>query len=744
MADDNAVSLSTNLQVLSLYDKRMLDAGNLDAYAHELQREYAELESRLTHFRNQLKVSRSDKQSLEQFNYGENDLFNMEQELNELEHRALGLEEERVDLVRQQDECLEEFSLLEMKKSKLEKRFADIKEKVVKVMAFMEENNAYLANVALKKEIGEKFIRLATRIENLRGKKETADGVRIAGMERKIKCRGELEKVEKKYALVKTSPVAQILDEELIVMQGKLDRLKAEITSDLKRLEADLIEYKKDEMRERKRLASWKVEEEVYRKVTFDESLLEDLEVAGRRLKTEEEEQDKKHRDYENKASHANGKMESAEAEVKKLADRPLDPSFIKLNFDGRRAKENETILLANKCMNAYGVTQVEYRTIIEQLKRYGIACTRSIDTGYVVIKDVKKDFDDLFNGLQQIKEENGKHRNNLKVEFLALQGKFTNKNRVMKDILDGLRLVHDKGQDYNHYYYLFERMTLSSEQLNKLIQASETRLENMEKSKNDLVQHSYLQAKQVYEEIQKISENSSIRLGNVNRRMLRINMETPHENEEENILKIRRYIETCVISVKKQLQEGGASENIRRRIGKEMSSKELLNALSDLGKMSIQAYKIDYSEKNSGYKAWEDVLKENSGGERFVSYFAVIVALMSYTRTSMKFEDDYKRNTDTKVLIMDNPFGPISSEHLLRPLFEIAKKYNTQLICLTDLKQNSIMNCFNLIYMLKVRPNISDTAEYLQSELQMREGFTEESMEKAVFRMEKQGSLNL
>ncbi|MEN6328367.1 MAG: hypothetical protein ABFD18_19430, partial [Syntrophomonas sp.] len=89
-------------------------------------------------------------------------------------------------------------------------------------------------------------------------------------------------------------------------------------------------------------------------------------------------------------------------------------------------------------------------------------------------------------------------------------------------------------------------------------------------------------------------------------------------------------------------------------------------------------------------------------------------------------------------VLIMDNPFGPISSEHLLKPMFEIAKKHRTQLICLSDLKQNSIMNCFNLIYMLKVRTAAIGGNEYLKFEEHVRDEYAlqkDEHLEKAVYR---------
>jgi hypothetical protein len=86
----------------------------------------------------------------------------------------------------------------------------------------------------------------------------------------------------------------------------------------------------------------------------------------------------------------------------------------------------------------------------------------------------------------------------------------------------------------------------------------------------------------------------------------------------------------------------------------------------------------------------------------------------------------------------MDNPFGPISSEHLLGPLFDISRKYHTQLICLSDLMQNSIMNCFNLIYMLKVRSAAIGSNEYLKFEEVIRDEsaiHNDERLEKAVFR---------
>jgi hypothetical protein len=111
----------------------------------------------------------------------------------------------------------------------------------------------------------------------------------------------------------------------------------------------------------------------------------------------------------------------------------------------------------------------------------------------------------------------------------------------------------------------------------------------------------------------------------------------------------------------------------------------------------------------------------------------------MAYTRVRSMEELGADPDTATRVLIMDNPFGPISSEHLLKPMFEIAKRHRTQLICLSDLKQNSILNCFNLIYMLKVRTSAIGGAEYLKFEEYVRDENAlsrDERLEKAVYRV--------
>ncbi|MGL5617192.1 MAG: hypothetical protein ACRDD2_13360, partial [Sarcina sp.] len=115
-----------------------------------------------------------------------------------------------------------------------------------------------------------------------------------------------------------------------------------------------------------------------------------------------------------------------------------------------------------------------------------------------------------------------------------------------------------------------------------------------------------------------------------------------------------------------------------------------------------------------------KDEVSKNSGGEGFLSAFVILSSLMSYMR---KNEGEiFTRKESGKVLIMDNPFAQTNAAHLLKPLMDIAKKSNTQLICLTGLGGDAIYNRFDNIYLLnlissKLRGGLKLKGEHIKGE---------------------------
>ena len=111
----------------------------------------------------------------------------------------------------------------------------------------------------------------------------------------------------------------------------------------------------------------------------------------------------------------------------------------------------------------------------------------------------------------------------------------------------------------------------------------------------------------------------------------------------------------------------------------------------------------------------WKEVSR-NSGGEGFLSAFVILSSLLYYMRRDDT--DIFADKNEGKVLIMDNPFAQTNASHLLIPLMDMAKKSNTQLICLTGLGGESIYNRFDNIYVLNlIAASLRGGTQYLKAE---------------------------
>ena len=145
--------------------------------------------------------------------------------------------------------------------------------------------------------------------------------------------------------------------------------------------------------------------------------------------------------------------------------------------------------------------------------------------------------------------------------------------------------------------------------------------------------------------------------------------------------------------------------------LGTQLTTKNLYDAVIGIGNVQIRLYKIE--EQREYPITWAEVA-QNSGGEGFLSAFVVLSSLLYYMRRDES--DLFAERNEGKVLIMDNPFAQTNAAHLLKPLMDMAKKTNTQLICLTGLGGESIYSRFDNIYVLNVvAANLRNGMQYLK-----------------------------
>ena len=216
-----------------------------------------------------------------------------------------------------------------------------------------------------------------------------------------------------------------------------------------------------------------------------------------------------------------------------------------------------------------------------------------------------------------------------------------------------------------------------------------------IEKEENKILESILEYIEDIHKNIEKIDDNSSITINNNRIKMLKIYVDSFSENKELYKIKLKDYIETIRDRSLKELEK---NNNIEDTVSNGINTFKLYDEVIGIGNVNIKLYKIE--EDKQRLITWNEVSK-NSGGEGFLSAFVILSSLLSYMR---KDESDiFSRKEGGKVIIMDNPFAQTSSVHLLKPLMDIAKKSNTQLICLTGLGGDSIYNRFDNIYVLNL-----------------------------------------
>lgn len=190
------------------------------------------------------------------------------------------------------------------------------------------------------------------------------------------------------------------------------------------------------------------------------------------------------------------------------------------------------------------------------------------------------------------------------------------------------------------------------------------------------------------------------------------LDIKTPdwQENEELYNIRMREFVDGITLKGVELYKKG---ENAAEYFGTQLNTKNLYDIIVGLGNVSIRLYKIE--EQREYPIAWSDVAA-NSGGEGFLSSFVILSSLLTYIRKDDT--DLFAERNESKVMIMDNPFGVTYSEHLLKPLMEMAKKNNTQLICLSGLGGDSIYGRFDNIYILnRVAASLKSGQQFLRME---------------------------
>ncbi len=352
-----------------------------------------------------------------------------------------------------------------------------------------------------------------------------------------------------------------------------------------------------------------------------------------------------------------------------------------------------------------------ECQKIINRIKDSGLLLGFSIQSN--------KYYEDYINQKVDIFEKNNREILNLKKDEESIKANIKNKvellsinhskkNATIDNSISSLKQMILNNTPAELYSNIERQISIIDMLLDKI----KTDLEVLENEEKYIIERYLDVARQYTEEINKIDKNSGINIKGKKLKMMKIKNIKYDDASPVNLSSyIKRQLENITNNM--SLLEN----DLVKAVNREFNIENLLISYCGLDNVRTYFLKIEDNIQLSSDRPWEEVTTNNSGGEKFVSYFVIFSTLINYERGN-----HLNKEAVSMCLIMDNPFAAISSKHLLIPLFEYAKKTNIQLICFTDHNKADIIDRFDVIHKLVIKTLVNNK-EFVSSE-KVKENF--------------------
>lgn len=364
----------------------------------------------------------------------------------------------------------------------------------------------------------------------------------------------------------------------------------------------------------------------------------------------------------------------------------PLEKRFIKdVNFKGRIEEITTNIKTNKRNIENYNKNIQKLNKVQYSLNEFNGQYTNKLD-------NFKFSFDDLDQVIIDINQLKDEYINLVKeVNIIEIKVK-RNIDELYRKYMDD-RLLNKRLEDYSYKEDKIgnaHEITSLQDIIVRRIGSMEIEMQQIKSEEETIINDIMRYCSDVLRELKSIDRNSIIKHLNKSQKLL--NIEIPETVEEESLK----------LFIKSKVEVFSNLDDFTNELDSTISTAELLSKyIGNLNRVKVYIKKIE--KHGVVKKTWKDTLSQNSGGEKFVSMFILLSSFMSYMRRS---EIDLGNKEDKKIIIMDNPFAKTNAEHLLEPMFQIAEKYNIQLICFSGIGGSSVYNRFNTIYAAKVIPD--------------------------------------
>ncbi len=506
---------------------------------------------------------------------------------------------------------------------------------------------------------------------------------------------------------LKDTSEAAILNEDFSAMLAEYRLYQENFSANRQGLLKQLQKLQESIRKKAKDIERFHIESSEYENTSYSDSVYQRTEKQLFQAQKECDQSSKQYSGAVEFYAKAESALEQAKAKLSDLHTELLPRSEVGSDFE-RRITECKSALDDSEkdmqeCTEKLTDLNAERKFTAKYAERFTVENIEYTPKISETLQDTNKLRDVIENCIEKLKQAESKTKKYHSTELEP----FRNTHTLFTGTLDGiLSVIDNRSITGDKYFTLYERTEGDIRRYQDRIAQLTVLLKDVEDSRKQLVTNCLQRVGRLYENLTILSKKSTIRIGNTKKQMIRIDLPVIEPMSEQPAERINQYITE---QVKKYLSEQETSTKAHHE---HLAIRRLLNCYIGKEIIPITVFKIDKNIQNSRYRSWQDALKANSGGEQFVVLFSLIVSIMNYTRSLTS-----SLNTTSGVLILDNPFGPISSPHLLEPMFRIARHFHIQLICLTHLGTAAVTSFFDMVYQLRFKNLPLSNVEILESE---------------------------
>ena len=728
----NNIHSVDNIDFLIAFDDRILNKNYLKEICDEITSKINENSKIIENAKEALKNIETSIVKLEGFSYTKESVGELEQEMRtitsdlaEISLKILDKEAKLIIIKKSEAADISELNSLENIKNRFVRKNEDFQN-------FIKKCDEYSHDLNVKKHKEEDLKNGKERLEDIDEDISKTKGFINDENLKASNINAILERDKLNYQRYSDVKVCNFMDEDIEKLESKLLVFTSKISGKIQSLKDILEDYKYQRNEKQKMIDVFGIEESLYLGKKFNEFEFENIKQQLSKITNILKEISENKNETQFKIAECNSDLKYMNKSIKERSGyvAPKQREYIRdVDFDSEKALMKTKLRGFEKELSQVKILENNLQRVRFGLEEFSVFTSKIVEI-QIIEGDLNLYVLRLIKEFKEFAVIISDTRNVLTSMYNELESEFTVKAEVFKSLFNSI-LEGEKRYQPVHALNAFNRVYL---QIDRKLEQHSIDIKKIDNMETCIVDSTLSYLRNVYDEMNNIDRNSTIDVDGKRCKMLIINL--PEKDELENI-SLKEYIKNIIRNCVSLFKHGKSMEGL---LTNEISTYDLFDRLVSINKIEITLIKIEPNKLKK--KTWKQVIEQNSGGEKFVSAFVIFISLLTY----MRGENLLGTNMESKVLIMDNPFGPITSEHLLKPLFEIAKKYNTQMICLTDLKEHTIFDRFNLIYTLNIEREVGREDEYLELKIIKKDIHEEEDevLSASMFKIEDKSRFEL